>query len=430
MLIRNPINPYPQNITVSPSKANLSFTFMGDRLGSYQVKIYSYSVSEAEALIYTGNVINIENYIFNNSIIEIDTPLAEMGIQPDRSYTWEVVMSPYLNLGNNNENGSQFNFTSLRYFFQTAYTPQIASTPDGEDSSFLVNGVKYLYGSEAYTPHIEVNDLQNRKLNIEGYYFNGNIKYYYFQLFDEDNNLIEETNKKFSTKIEYNFSGLLSPKQYTLYCYAVSQNEQYITVIFDISTNYQVKQDMNYPPILSCNENEANVKIKWIKDSTSIPKIEGTYVLDQTKGELDIQTGTIVYDNISSLPITMDENNFAVGIKTTINDDTNKIFDYINNEILYEIYMENYVLYLRYGKINSSNKIIKDCYNFKSNIVFGIQNSSIPASDTGYMWYEEGYNVPNNETEYLLVSSKEEHKYSILLQNNNGTVSCDIKKIS
>ena len=64
MLIRNPTNPYPQNITVSPYKANLSFTFMGDRLGSYQVKIYSYSVSEAEGLIYEGNVTNIENYIF------------------------------------------------------------------------------------------------------------------------------------------------------------------------------------------------------------------------------------------------------------------------------------------------------------------------------------------------------------------------------
>ena len=92
--------------------------------------------------------------------------------------------------------------------------------------------------------------------------------------------------------------------------------------------------------------------------------------------------------------------------------------------------MENYVLYLRYGKINSPNKIIQNCYNFKSNIVFGIQDSSIPASDTGYMWFEEGYNVPNSETKYLLVSSKEEHKYSILLQNNNGTVSCNIKKIS
>ena len=157
-------------------------------------------------------------------------------------------------------------------------------------------------------------------------------------------------------------------KNYTLYCYTVSQNDQYANVIFDITTTYKSKEDINYPPILICNENEANVKIKWIKDSTAIGRATGEYNIN-TNGTLDILSGSVIYDNISSFPIIMDKNNFAVGIKTTINDNTTKIFDYINNGILYQVYMENYVFYLKYGYIDSANPYIQECGNFKSNIV-------------------------------------------------------------
>ena len=434
MIIRNPINPYPQNIAVDPNKAFFKFTFMGDRLGSYRIKIYSYSNTEAESLVGDSGVINLSNYVYNNTPISRDKlpisiySLPEKSIVAGKSYTWEVEMSPDYNLGA--QTSTQFNFTSTRYFFQAVTTPQITATPNGNTAAFSINGTSYEYDSTANLPHITVNNLQSRILNIEGYYQNGNIKYYYFELFDEEDNLIETTPKTFSSKIEYNFSGLLPSKNYTLYCYTVSQNDQYANVIFDITTTYKSKEDINYPPILICNENEANVKIKWIKDSTAIGRATGEYNIN-TNGTLDILSGSVIYDNISSFPIIMDKNNFAVGIKTTINDNTTKIFDYINNGILYQVYMENYVFYLKYGYIDSANPYIQECGNFKSNIVFGIQNYANPIPDTGYMWFSgEEYSISNNDTTYLLVSEREEKKYSILLQNNNGVISCTFDAIN
>ena len=431
MIIRNPINPYPQNITVDPNKAFLKFTFMGDRLGSYRIKIYSYSNTEAESLVGDSGVINLSDYVYNNTPISGDKlsnySLPEKSIVAGKSYTWEVEMSPYTNLGVGNL--TQFNFTSTRYFFHAADTPKITASPNGTEPSFLINGTSFDYVSTANLPLIEVNNLQNRHLSIEGYYQNGNIKYYYFELFDEEDNLIETTPKTFSSKIKYDFSGLLPSKNYTLYCYTVSQNDQYVNVIFDITTTYTSKEDINYPPVLICNENEANVKIKWIKDSTAAGRATGKYSIQD--GKVKISSGKIVYDNISSFPITMDKNNFAVGIKTTINDNTTKIFDYVNNGILYQIYMENYVFYLKYGYIDSANPYIQECGNFKSNIVFGIQNYANPISDTGYMWFSgEEYSISNNDTTYLLVSEREEKKYSILLQNNNGVISCTFDAIN
>ena len=427
MIIRNPINPYPQNIAVDPNKAFLKFTFMGDRLGSYRIKIYSYSNTEAESLVGDSGIINLNDYVYNNTEIQQENKLSEMKVVADKSYTWEVEMSPDYNLGA--QTSTQFNFTSTRYFFQAVTTPKITATPNGNTAAFSINGTSVEYVSTANLPHIEVNNLQNRHLSIVGYYQNGNIKYYYFELFDEEDNLIETTPKTFSSKIKYDFSGLLPSKNYTLYCYTVSQNDQYANVIFDITTTYTSKEDINYPPVLICNENEANVKIKWIKDSTAAGRATGKYSIQD--GKVKISSGKIVYDNISSFPITMDKNNFAVGIKTTINDNTTKIFDYVNNGILYQIYMENYVFYLKYGYIDSANPYIQECGNFKSNIVFGIQNYANPILDTGYMWFSgEEYSISNNDTTYLLVSEREEKKYSILLQNNNGVISCTFDAIN
>lgn len=430
MIIRNPINPYPQNITVDPNEAFVSFVFSGDRLGSYRLKIYSYSNLEPEQLVYESDIINIENYAYNNEEISINTSLLEMNATSGKSYTWMVEMSPFKNLGEGIS--TEFNFISLRYFFESSSKPYIISTPDSKNGAgFLVNDEEFLYSPETNMSIIRIENLQNRSLDIEGYYSNGNIKYYHFELFDEDENLIEKTNKTFSSKIEYNFSGFLSSKNYILRFYSVSQKEQYVNIVFNISVAYTQKTDINYPPVLVCNENEATVKIKWINDSTSVGVATGEYEINEETGEVDIISGTIVYNDISSFPILMDKNNFAVGVKTTINNNTTKIFDYVNNNILYEIYVENYKIFLKYGEIGLTNKTIAELGNLKTNILFGIQDYAAPVEDTGYMWYDDNVNqVSNSESEYILISKEEEKKYSIILQNNNGEVSCQVEPIN
>lgn len=442
MLIKNPINPYPQNIAIDPNKASISFTFMGSRLGSYQIKVYHYAtkgVSESligqEFHIYTSKVINLDKYVYNNTPINVNISFSEIlkiipeKFQLNNTYTWEVIMSPYNNWDEDLElKGTEDSFSSLHYYFETSLVPRIIDTPnltENSNASFIVNGEIYDYNPEINVPRIEIKNLKSRNINIEGYCPEGDIKYYYFELVDDNNNQIEQTNKTFSNKIEYSFSGLLSSKNYKLNFFAVSQKDQYVNIIFDINVSYDLKSDISNPPILTYNENEANVKVKWIKDSTALGKASGEYQIDN--GMVNINTGTIVYDNISSLPIIMDKNNFTVAIKTTINDDTTKIFDYINNEILYEVYLENYKIYLKYGNINLSNKTIKEISNFKfkNEVLFGIQDYDEPENDTGYMWFDNE-EIPDSNSKYLLISKQEEKQIQIILQNNNGKITCTI----
>ena len=422
MLIKNPSSPYPQNITVDPDSTYLSFTFKGDRLGCYKIKIYSYPEN---ANVYESEFINVgkstdddrDNYIYNDKRVEFNTALNELEnssqqvIETNKSYTWEIVMSPEISQQTKNENL----FTSLRYFFQTAPTPVISQDPFSSDPEFIINEFPF-----DYTLYSSMG-LSSKNLNVSGYYYWGDIKYYYFQLFDDDNNLIDETNKIFSTKIDYNFSGLLNSKTYILRFYSVSQSDLSFSKEIKFKVTYSSKIDIGNPPILTYNENEANVEIKWAKDSTAIGRPTGTYKIIENK--VEIKTGTIIYDNISSSPITMDANNFALGIKTTVNNNTTKILDYINNNVLYELYIENYEIYLRYGTIGSTIKTTTNFGAIKSSIDFGIQNYDTAANDTGYMWYDDNRTFNENGT-YLLIAQEEEVEIKILLQKENGTITC------
>lgn len=429
MLIKNPSSPYPQNITVDPNTTSLSFTFKGDRLGCYKIRIYSYPEnakvyeSEFNTLPKPTNE-NIDNYIYNDKRVDFEKTLNELEnsgqqvIETNKSYTWEIVMSPEIPRLTQETNL----FTSLRYFFQTAPTPLISEDPSSSVPAFVINGSLFNY------TELSSKRLSSKNLNISGYYYWGDIKYYYFQLFDDDNNLIDETNKIFSTKIDYNFSGLLNSKTYVLRFYSVSQSDLFFSKEIEFDVNYSSKIDIGNPPILTYNENEANVEIKWAKDSTAIGQPTGAYKINENK--VEIETGTIIYDNISSSPITMNADNFALGIKTTVNNNTTKILDYINNDVLYELYIENYKIYLRYGDIDSINKPIIECGQIKENLEFGVQNYETAESDTGYMWYNDNTSF-NEDGTYLLVAQEEEVEIKILLQKENGNdVTCEIERLT
>ena len=431
-LIRHPINPYPQNITIYPHNSYFSFIFAGDRLGSYQIKVYTYSPSpdQQETLVYSSDIVNIPNYIFNNDTVYTNIDIGNILGGNSASYTWEVIMSPFYDLGEATS-AQQFNFTSLRYFFQTAPRPYINPTfNDSLTKGLMINGTQYEYDN-SNTPSIVINNLENRKIQIEGFYGGADIKYYYFQLFDENHFLIEETNKIFSSKIEYSFTGLLSPRTYQLYLNTVSQQDQGLSIRLDITNTYIPKSNINFPPIITCDPEEANVKIKWAKDSTAVGRATGDYTIDETAGEVEIQSGTIIYDNISAMPIVMDKNNFALGVRTTVNINTTKVFDYINNDILYEVYINNYEFYLRYGEVGSNTYTSIKCGSVKNELVFGIQNYEAPDPNKGYVWYDGDYTVTNDEESFLIVNSVDEKdKFNILLQNINGAVSCTVEKIN
>lgn len=422
LLIRNPQNPYPQNITIDPARTKISFTFSGEKLGSYQIKIYNYP---ANINVYTSAVFHLPEYVYNGETIQINTLLSNMNVSSAYGdyFTWEVLMSDDISATPLTINNS---ITSLRYFFGINTRPYVCANAgiNWATSTVTINGVVQLYHSEVEIPTLDVLNLTSRIFDLSCYYYGANIKYYYIKLLDNNKNVIEETDKNFSSKIQYTYNGLLPDVPYTLYLYTVSQKDENFTLIINIKSTYDRKIDLVYPPIIQCNPNTSEVKIKWLKDLTSTGRATGSYSF--TESQVYIVSGTIVFDNLSKNPIVMDNDNFCVGIKTSINDKTEKIFDYINNGTTYHVYVEDYNIYLRVD-----NSIPISYGTTRSSIKFGVQDFSTPENDTGYMWYtDETHTMTNSTSSYLLFTNAFSQKFSIILQKDNGTLSCVVQKLT
>lgn len=417
--IRNPVNPYPQNIMVDPDETKIEFVFSGDRLGAYKINVYTYSSNPevSEAFVKSEEII-LTDYIYNNTKIITNISLAEIGVTSG-SYTWEVIMYPEKAV--NGENS----FKSLRYFFEASSPPYISSNDSddsGKEDKIKVNGIEYGIIDNALNIQ-----LYTRNINIDGFYKGASIKYYYFQLEDESGNVIEKTDKIFSNKISYNFTGFISPNKYILRLFTISQKEQYVNIEFKISVTYNLDNNLSYPPELICDENETSIKIKWLKDSSASGEATGEYEFIN-KG-VKINTGEIIYDNISSLPIEMNEKNFAFGIKTIIDDNTTKIFDYINNNWLYSVYVEAYKIFLKKNRLGLTTYKPAEIIQLKDQIKFGIQptEDAQPEPNTGYMMYVgDEYEIKESDDFWIVVPENQDYSCSILLQNSPTTDQEDI----
>lgn len=461
MIIRNPINPYPHNVVIDPyvlkEEGEISFTFSGDRLGSYQLNVYSYSLEGGNIKVYNGKKKNI-NYAYNGDKISINFQEEDQQgiklyktIENTGEYYWEIIMSPFKNLETESEGDTGELFTSFAYVFESKAIPRIIASPSYHSTSyqemvrpasFLINNKPYFYDAAEGDFIIDATGakgLSSKNLEVSGCYDDGSIKYYFFQLEDENGNIIEKTSKIFSNKIEYKFLGLVPNQNYFLYFYSTSQKDQVLTGQFRFTTSYSIKNNINYTPQLTCNENETSITIEWAKDNSSKGKATGEYFVDPLDGSVNILSGEIIYDKIGSLPIDMNADVFAIGIKNRVKNNTGTIFKYINSNILYEVYIENYQFYLKYGYINSLTKNIQEISTpeearlvFKENLVFGIIDE-IPSEnfrDIGYMIYtgqnenNEDYKISYSDSFYIATSFSEHKKYWILLQKDRQETTC------
>lgn len=443
MLFRNPINVYPHNVTIDPNQQDtyFSFTFKGDRLSSYVFRLYEYSntplETQGESKIYekliTQSYFELEDYQFNDSIVTVPINMATLHLLSGKTYTWDLALGAY-------DDGEQFvdehGFQTAKYCFKTAFRPTISQDinaliqdiDNDDEGSFIINGTPAYYPWRESNPVLDIGIIQNRMIDFEAYYvldaLVSSCKYYYCRLSTEDGEVVDETNKIFSSHIRYTFNGLLSNQNYSLELFIVSQTDQYLHLTLQFLVQYSSSDNLGFAPELQCNIEDNSIDIKWVRDYTAIGKATGQYqVIDS---QVDIQSGEIIYDKIANQNLASYQD-FTIAFKTTINDLTTKILTYVNENVTYEIYMENYKFYLKYG----SEGIVTEIGNFKNNIVFGIQNYNTPENNTGYMWYDNTTfdTQEANADTYLLTAIIEERKFNFILSKTNNEVECHVEEV-
>ena len=374
----------------------------------------------------------MNDYVYNNTLVTVPIDVGDMNLEMGKAYTWNVILCD--NFEDDEENIETYGFASNKYYFKTAYNPIISDTSDyiaseilsEQEGSFFVNDSEFYYDIKEENPILQIGTIQNRILNFEGYYVSNELvsdcKYYYCRLIAEDGEVVDETDKIFSARIAYSFNGLISNKQYTLEVYVVSQTDQYLHLTIEFLVFYNMGANLGYAPELNCNLEDNSIDIKWVKDYTAIAKTTGEYEISQN--QVDIQSGEIIYDEIANQPLGTYKD-FTIAFKSTINNNTTKILTYINDNIIYEIYMENYKLYLKYG----AQENIVELGNFTEEIVFGIQDYSSPKDDTGYMWLDNE-TFDDNTEQFLLVTKEQSRKFSFILSRINNIVNCQAEEVT
>ena len=418
-------------------------------LSKLKIKFYYKTSSAFNGGFYlydsSGQITAKDNLAFSEEWKEYNKNLAEIKQTQNEIFTFKLFKDQGVTFTNNQhiyisaikiylEDEEELlteNFSSLEYFFETNTKPIISPNQDTEYAGFTINDSIVEYNESSNIPHIS-SDIVSRKLKLEGYYSlfqnSDSIKYWYVVLYDDNNTLIDQTDYNYSARIYYEYDGLRTNNYYKIDFFAFSQTGQIVNVVIELNVKYDERLNTQFIPILEQNPEKNSIIVKWNKDYTSVPQVNGEIEL-LPEGGVHLKTGELIYNEISGNPITMDKKNFAVGLKTSIHNKISsmKIFDYINNNIKYQVFIKNYKFYYQ---IDEAQPIDCGVYT-RENIEFAVQDYAIPKEDTGYMWYvSEDYNWSEDNTKYYLIDNSDTfNRFSILLQSNEGTVSCTIKRL-
>gem|GEM_PF-6666102 len=405
-LIRNPTNIYPYNNPIDVTVNNtFRFNFSGDKLGMYRVKIRDLDTDD---IVYTSQDYHLHpGYKYNNDLIEITIPMTTVSTpnyMNGKNYIWCVEMSE-----NNSTLNSTTEFKSLDYYFKSLRTPEI---------DIYINGISA--GPE--------NIVDSRKVLLTTEYFqeqNVSVKYFSVTLKDVNGGVVDRTEKIFSSNITYEFDGLFTDSNYTIELVVETQENQVVGATSEFYVNYDNSINFIYPPVIAPVENKAATKVSWIKNKISNGDSDGEYSFENDT-YVNITGGTIKWDKISTYPILVDSDNFGFAIKTKVNSDTKKILDFIYNNVVLSVFIENGEIFFKNGS-EQKQKII----DILENKAFLLQNaSSVPVPNTEYIWYSDNTHIWNaSNSIYWMLTPYYEHEFIIIINKVDGVIQVEVKKV-
>ena len=423
-MLQFPYGVYPEGQAIDGELDNTFFcTISGTICTAYQISIYENSTNK---LLYTGNKIDVTKYnqevlnmnvqayafengnnlmwsarlwtdaadmfVASNQILEVNT---EYNISIPVYSTSRIKAGQKIIIGNNEYIIRSYsideytNSGTIGIEFDKAFE-NVSKGDTFKIYSDFIDTPYYFFKSRTI-PEISIVDMPTeinaRNYNFTGSYFqleNTPIQYYTFNLYNEDLELIDTTDKVYSANIVYNFDGFTNNRTYYIELLCNNQDlveistgkREFLVNYFepnvDVTLDYEILEDKDA------------IRVILKPDKTSIPEFNGEYSIESNfpfegTNSVDIKTGTIVYDNISEEELSIDENSYTVFMSTRLNNGfEGKIVELSNDTDNRSIELQGYSFY------DNKNGVINKISNIYTTDKFVLQSEQ--ESDVGYVW--------------------------------------------
>lgn len=400
---------------------NFSCTISGTVCAAYQIYIYNNSTNK---IVYTGEKTSTLKY--NEDVLKMSVPAnsfsngedliwkmrlwtnnPDMQIASNKVLSYmasnQIAIEPYsesrikaghkIKIRNNIYNISEYILSEMGDFGLITIDTEFDIVEEGDQFkiySDFIDTPTYYFKSRTL-PEISISNLENtvssRNYSFIGSYFqneNTPLQYYIFNLYDNLGELIDTTDKVYSSNIVYNFDGFTNEESYGIELICGNQDNIEISTGIKkfVASYFQPNVDLG----IGCEVLEDKDAIRLIlqPDKTSIPEFNGEYEIVQNSpfngtNSAKITGSSLVYNNISQEPIEINESSFSVFLSTKLNNDfEGKIIELSGDNL--KRYIE-FIGYTFYDNKNGVQTKLADAYSQNKFVIQSEQES-----DTGYVW--------------------------------------------
>lgn len=353
------VTPYLSAIDVTVANT-FSFQIEGNQCVAYRLKIFL--LSNLAVAVYDTNKVTLSSTKYSTETIEIIVPSSGNGMTNGNEYVWSVSLY---------ETATSSAVISQIYYFKALKTPVI-------DIDNFVSTVS--------EKSFEFTGTYSQEQNVS-------IKYFIFNLYNGYNELIETTDKVFSSDVKYSFDGFLSEQSYGIELIIENQENVIVTtgkMDFDVS---YFSPSINSKANTEVLNNKSSIKITWDEQNQVFGKSTGEYTILNNipysgAHSVNIENGEIYWDTVNEkTPIlvpdtatTMISVNFPVGF-------TGKIIE-LKNTVLGNLCSIQTNGNVFSWSIRDSNNITV----FGTRTIYSFGDVSFPSSsltvheDRRYMW--------------------------------------------
>ncbi|MEG1863341.1 MAG: hypothetical protein RR198_07005 [Oscillospiraceae bacterium] len=300
----------------------------------------------------------------------------------------------------------------------SAFSVAPTANTEGKIYSDFVDSLQFMFYAKS-TPTLALGAIQSpitsRSFTFKMSYAQAQgvpIKWYRFLLMDKNGITIKDTGKVYSSLLEFKFNAFSNSATYYVQGFAENIDGVVIETLKESFLVSYPSPNIELPPQLSHISADNAIRIDWVADLFAAGRATGAYRFINDfpftgTNSLEIQTGEVVYDNFSNLPLsTTDVFSLYTDI-SIVNTTDGKLISLSNDMAEYCIYIEqNSLLQLKDGKVSVLCKILE----FEKS---GQQVSNVAEDNVAYFWYDDEV---WDDSKYCLENKSFEKRFKLTIE--------------